>query len=103
MRHCRGYAIEGPDCKTATGQSSPEARESIRTAARESDLLASPAAEPEEIMVGGGQTWGEVFLDEGRVVLPAKVAARDEARVAAVLQAIAAAIPADLTAETTGD
>jgi hypothetical protein len=101
-RHCQRMK-QGPDCTSAIGQSTPEAREAIRTAAQESNLLANPAPN----LLGSDQVvtmvWGEVFLVGGRVALNPNVARRDKARVGAVLCVIVAAIPADMQVVTTHD
>lgn len=92
LRHCKGYATEGPGCETREGQVERPALDAILDAARASDLLATPAAEPEEPMVGGPGRGGAVWLDGGKLTLPAQVAVPDEARVAHVLDVIAGAI-----------
>ena len=96
LRHCKGYATEGPGCETREAQVDRPALDAILDAARASDLLANPAAEPEEPMVGGPGRGGAVWLDGGRLILPAQAAVSDEARVAHVLDTIAAAIPETL-------
>jgi hypothetical protein len=101
--HCRGYQTEGDACTRAIGQTDRARLDAILDAARGSGLAADPAGAPEEIMVGGGLTWGTVVLETGKVTLPAAVARADEARVAAVLRAIEAAVPPDLAPMSAGD
>ncbi len=93
VRHCKGYETEGPGCKTRRGKATPEALEAIRAAALASGLAEKPAAESEDLMVGGGGTWGSVFLDGQEIKLMSEPAEADASRVNAVLSAVAAAIP----------
>ena len=94
VRHCKGYETEGPGCQTRRGKVPPEAIEAIRAAALASGLLERPANESEDLMVGGGGTWGSVFVDGQEIDLMSQPAAADANRVGDVLRAIKAAIPA---------
>lgn len=93
VRHCTGYETEGPSCKSRRGKVAPEALETIRAAALASGLLEKPAAEAEDLMVGGGGTWGSVFLDGKEIKLMSEPAEADANRVGDVLRAIAKTIP----------
>lgn len=93
VRHCKGYETDGPGCKTRRGKATPEALEAIRAAALASGLAEKPAAESEDVMVGGGGAWGSVFLDGQEIKLMSEPAEADASRVNAVLSAVAAAIP----------
>jgi hypothetical protein len=101
--YCQGYETTGDACKLATGQVDPAALQAITEAAGASGLLTAPAKVAENVMVGGGQTWGVVYLGSDAVDLPSQVAKADEARVATVLRAIAAAVPSGLTPPLSGD
>jgi len=93
VRHCKGYETDGPGCKTRRGKATPDAIEAIRAAALASGLAEKPAAESEDLMVGGGGAWGSVFLDGQEIKLMSEPAEADASRVNAVLGAVAAAIP----------
>lgn len=93
VRHCKGYETDGPGCKTRRGKATPDAIEAIRAAALASGLAEKPAAESEDLMVGGGGAWGSVFLDGQEIKLMSEPAEADASRVNAVLSAVAAAIP----------
>jgi hypothetical protein len=96
LKHCKGYETEGPACKTRKAKVAPADLEAIRLAAEASGLREAPALAPDAVMVGGAVTGGVVYLDGGKVVLPSDTREEDAARVAAVLRAIEAAIPARL-------
>lgn len=70
-----------------------DALAAIRTAAADSGLADKPAREAGTPIVGGGLTGGRVFLDGIEIRLLSQPVEADAERVAAVLQAIAAAIP----------
>lgn len=95
LTHCKGYQ-EGPACTTRHGRVPPEALTSITAAAEASGLAVKPARETEMPIVGGGQTGGRVVLEGGEALLIPQPAEADAARVADVLSAIRAAIPARL-------
>lgn len=95
LTHCKGYQ-EGPACTTRHGRVPTEALTSITAAAEASGLAGDPARETEMPIVGGGQTGGRVVLEEGEALLIPQPAEADAARVAGVLSAIRAAIPARL-------
>lgn len=95
LTHCTGYQ-EGPACTTRHGRIPTEALTSITAAAEASGLAAVPARATEMPIVGGGQTRGRVVLEEGEALLIPQPAEADAARVAGVLSAIRAAIPARL-------
>lgn len=101
LRYCRGYETEGPACWSAESALRPEALAAIEAAAAASGLAGNPAAElaDSEIPVGGGARGGTVILDGQTLRLPPFPQHHDAARVETVLDAIAAAIPADLRAE----
>jgi hypothetical protein len=98
LKRCKGYETEGPACTLRTGKAKEAQLAAIRQAATESGLLETPAQEapPEEIPLGGGSTGGSVTLEGQTVTLLAYPRAEDAARVARVLSAIYAAIPARL-------
>lgn len=93
LKHCRGYETEGPACKQRKAKVAETALEAIRTAAVDSGLLEKPARKTDTPVVGGGLTWGRVYLPGGTVELPSQPAESDVQRVGKVLAAIAAAIP----------
>ncbi len=93
LKHCKGYETEGPACKLRRAKVPEAALDAIRTAARESGLVARPARETDTPIVGGGLTWGRVTIAEGTVDLPSQPRDADVERVGKVLAAIAAAIP----------
>lgn len=93
LKHCKGYETEGPACKLRNSKVPATAIGAIRAAAAESGLVENPARETDTPMVGGGLTWGRVYLADGTVELPSQPADADVARVTKVLAAIAAAIP----------
>ena len=93
LKHCKGYETEGPACKLRTAKVPEAALQAIRAAATESGLVEKHARETDTPMVGGGLTSGRVNLAGGTVYLPSQPAEADAARVAKVLQEIAAAIP----------
>ena len=95
LTHCKGYQ-EGPACTTRHGRVPPEALTSITAAAEASGLAVKPARDTEMPIVGGGQTGGRVVLEGGEALLIPQPAEADAARVAGVLSAIRAAIPARL-------
>ncbi|MCX7888514.1 MAG: hypothetical protein N2422_02145 [Rhodobacteraceae bacterium] len=101
LRFCRGYRTEGPACHAATAVPDPGRVDAILRAARASGLAADPARRLEDaaIPVGGPTRQGTVRLDGAVLDLPAFPRPEDAPRVAAVLDAIAAAIPAALLAE----
>lgn len=93
ITHCKGYATEGPDCKTRKGKVTPEAMEAIRVAAIVSDLAANPAEKAPDPMVGSDGTWGSVFVEGQEYVLLWEPRAEDADRTGEVKSAISAAIP----------
>lgn len=93
LKRCTGYETEGPACKTRRAKVAPEVQEAIRAAATASGLRETPAGQPDEVMVGGSQTGGLVYLDGARILLPSDTLPGDRERVGAVLRAISAAIP----------
>lgn len=96
LKHCTGYETEGPACKTRKAKVDAAQLDAIRAAVAEADLVATPARQAEDVPPGGGSAGGSVILDGETVVLPAWPVAQDAERVAAVLNAITAAIPARL-------
>jgi len=92
LKHCKGYETEG--CKTRRAKASPEAVAAIRKAAADSGLAEKPARDTDLPIVGGGLTGGVVYLDDAKIELLAQPAEADAPRVAKVLAAIAAAMPA---------
>lgn len=97
VARCKGYEVEPPGCQTMTGQVDPAALTALLAAARDSGLLQRPAAENPDPPIGGGGVSGSVRVDGAVIDLPRDPDASDAGRVKAVLQAIAAAIPTDLT------
>ncbi|MFN4203245.1 MAG: hypothetical protein ACK4GM_09335 [Tabrizicola sp.] len=93
LKHCRGYETEGPACKLRKAKVPETALEAIRIAAADSGLLEKPARKTDTPVVGGGLTWGRVYLPGGTVELPSQPAEADIQRVGKVLAAVAAAIP----------
>ncbi|MFN4193878.1 MAG: hypothetical protein ACK4FR_13175 [Tabrizicola sp.] len=93
LKHCRGYQTEGPACKQRKAKVAETALEAIRTAAVDSGLLEKPARKTDTPVVGGGLTWGRVYLPGGTVELPSQPAEADAQRVGKVLAAVAAAVP----------
>jgi|GEM_PF-2402980 len=100
LRVCRGYRTEGPSCADAAGTVSPAALAAILSAAEASGLARDPAEVlgDTEIPVGGATRGGAVVTGGKTVTLPAFPREADAPRVGAVLDAIAAAIPAALRA-----
>lgn len=94
LKHCTGYETEGPACKTRRAKVSPDALTAITAAARNSGLAAKPARETDTPIIGGGLTGGRVFVDGAEIKLIEQPVAADAARIAPVLSAITAAIPA---------
>lgn len=94
LKHCKGYETEGPACKTRRAKVTDDALAAIRTAATGSGLATKPARETDTPMVGGGLTGGRVVLDGTEIKLISQPVEADAVRIAPVLQAIAAAIPA---------
>jgi hypothetical protein len=103
LRYCRGYEDTEPFCATAADSAPNGAAGAILAAAGQAGLATRPPqAEPDEQHVGGGAPSGSVLLNGGVVQLPSFPVPQDQARVAAVLTAVAAAIPADLLADAEG-
>lgn len=94
IRHCKGYETEGPGCRTRKGKVTDEAMTAIREAALASNLAEDPASETMYPTVGGGGSWGSVFIDGKEYELLWEAAEEDASRVSAVKSAIEAAIPA---------
>lgn len=101
VRVCQGYGDDS--CRVFEGQAAPGAVAAVLAAAEAAGLADTPPAANPHPPVGGGSTWGSVRLGDRTVTLPAFPAAADEVRVAAVLAAIRAAIPAVLTPQAKGD
>jgi hypothetical protein len=95
--HCTGYATEPPGCTTQGARVTETAIAVIGAAATESGLAEDPAAPNPDPPIGGGGMSGTVVLDGNRIELPRDPAPADADRVAAVLRAIATAIPSRLT------
>ena len=93
---CKGYDTEGPNCTTRKGTAAPDRLDAIRAAVAASGLLDAPAREADSFPVGGGTNGGSVQIGGVTVVLPPFPAEADIPRVAAVMAAIATAIPGDL-------
>jgi hypothetical protein len=91
--HCKGYATEGPGCRTRKGKVTDEAMTAIRDAAIASDLAATPAKKAEFPMVGGDGSWGSIFVDGQEYVLLWDPRAEDANRTGDLKRAIDAAIP----------
>lgn len=98
---CKGYGDD--DCETVSGTAPAEAIAAIETAARQAGLPGSPLRENPDPPVGGGAVTATVVLDGATATLPAFVRPEDEARKAAVIAAIEAAIPADLSSAASSD
>ena len=94
VQHCRGYETEGPACTTSNAQTTPEAIASILDAVKASNLTTKAAVENPSPPVGGGSSHAVIFVDGKSITLPPFVIAADADRVAAVLRAIEAAVPA---------
>ncbi len=94
LKQCTGYATEGPDCKTHRSKVSLAALTAIPTAAKASGLARKPAALNPNPAVGGGGRSGVAMLDGVAITLPRDPAVDDADRVARVMQAIRAALPA---------
>ncbi|MDQ2066434.1 hypothetical protein Q9295_08620 [Xinfangfangia sp. CPCC 101601] len=103
LKTCEGYETEGAACESAKGQATPESLTALRDAILAANLLKSPARESETPVIGGPATTARILLDGTAITLPAQPAAADAPRVQAVLNAIKAAIPADLAAKLTRD
>lgn len=98
VTRCTGYETSGPACTSRTGTADAARIEALGQAVRDSGLLEKPAkkAPADAIPIGGGSTDGSITLDGQTVLLPAFPQAGDADRVARVLAAITAAIPAQL-------
>lgn len=96
LKRCTGYETEGPACKTRRAKVGEAALEAIRAAAVASNLREEPAHPSEDLAVGGGAVYGAVWLDGTKIDLPSQAREQDAGRVAGVLSAIRAAIPARL-------
>ena len=94
LKHCTGYETEGPACQVRTAKVDATALEAIRTAIVAADLVATPAREDQNPPVGGGATGGSVVMGGAEIGLPPWPIPADKKRVAKVLAAIHAAIPA---------
>lgn len=94
LKHCTGYETEGPACKTRRARVPETALKVILTAAEASGLGDQPARRSDVVMVGGSASGGLVWLDGTRIDLPSDVHQDDVDRVAGVIRAIQAAIPA---------
>ncbi len=95
---CKGYGRETGSCVRAEFQVEDAARTAILDAARASGLKDDPAVEMTDPPVGGSATGGTAMVDGAAIYLPAFPVEADAERVAGVLQAIAAVIPADVLA-----
>jgi hypothetical protein len=93
LERCTGYATEGSGCKSRRAKVPEAALEAIRTAATESGLSETPAAQNPDPAIGGGGRSGSVVLEGVTIPLPRDPAPADANRVALVLGAISAAIP----------
>lgn len=98
LRACRGYGDTDAACITATGRTTPEAVAAIVAAARAAGLPEQPVTPDPEPPIGGGMTFGTVFVDGAAADLPAFPIEADRGRTQAVVDAIRAAIPADTLA-----
>jgi hypothetical protein len=96
LQRCTGYETEGPACKSRKAKVDPAALDAIRAAATASGLADSPAKPSEYPMVGGSVTGGVVYLDGAKIQLISDPEEADAPRVAGVLNAVRAAIPARL-------
>ena len=96
LQRCTGYETEGPACKSRRAKVDPAALEAIRAAALASGLADTPAKPSDYPMVGGSVTGGVVHLDGAKVLLISDPQEADAPRVAGVLNAVRAAIPARL-------
>lgn len=98
VTRCTGYETSGPACTTRTGTADAARIAALHQAVRDSGLLDKPAkkAPADAIPIGGGSTGGSITLDGQTVLLPDFPQAGHADRVARVLAAITAAIPAQL-------
>lgn len=96
LTHCRGYETEPPGCETREGQATEAALAKILQAVSESGVVTTPPRKLDDPPVGGGATWAFVTVDGQTVELMDFPIEKDRARVRLVLDAIAAAIPADM-------
>ncbi len=96
LTRCTGYETTGPACKIHTATVTPAAIDVIRAAVKSTRLDRKAARKSDAIMVGGGSHNGAVYLNGKTIVLPAFPATADAPRVTTVMDAILAAIPADL-------
>lgn len=86
----------GP-CRLASERAEAEAIGRIITAVRESGVLDRPVSSDPIVPVGGGSVSVTLTLDGMSVRLPEHPAPADAARVRAIMEAIDAAIPPDLS------
>lgn len=95
LRHCKGYATEGPGCTLRSGKVSVDVLNTIRDAADAAGLAKNPPqrAPDDQIPIGGGAAGGAVWWQGERIVLPDYPALTDAGRVAAVLAVIRDAVP----------
>ena len=96
LKHCKGYASDGPACSEHQATVEPAKIKAIETAVVASRLAKRPARSVEMPPVGGGTTAGTVYHGGVEIALPAFPAKRDVARVGKVLDAMADAVPDDL-------
>jgi hypothetical protein len=96
LQRCTGYETEGPACKSRKAKVDPAALDAIRAAALASGLADTPAKPSDYPMVGGNVTEGAVYLDGAKIQLIPDPQEADAPRVAGVLNAVRAAIPARL-------
>lgn len=102
LKRCKGYETEGPACRLLTGTAEPARLDAIAAAVAASGLDSRPAAEAQDIPVGGGSVRGRVMLAGAVIELPAFPSEGDRPRVTAVLDAIAAAVPEGLRDQLQG-
>jgi hypothetical protein len=100
LRVCKGYATDPSACSSLAGQARPEALAAIAEAARAAGIVVRPIAEDPMPPVGGGTVSGAVWIDGKAYPVPPFPVEADRTRAAAVLAAISAAVPADLTPVT---
>ncbi|NBZ88151.1 hypothetical protein [Stagnihabitans tardus] len=90
--YCKGYADEAPGCATSTKQLSDAEIDALDAAvlALAEDMKAHPPkpVSPEEMAIGGGSTFGWIWLGDEKFDLPGQPRKTDAARVAAMLRVL---------------
>ena len=90
--YCKGYADSAPGCATSFKQLSDDEIDSLDAAvqALAEDMKAHPpkSLSLDEMAIGGGSTFGWIWLGDQKIDLPGQPREKDAARVASMLQVL---------------